>query len=305
MRQVGAEMNDRTIETVRRPPLEQTMLKPLRMARWAFRKLQLPIGRNALVLDVGSGANPHPRADVLLERYATGQHRHGAAAVVDRPTVFADACQMPFRDKAFDYVIAFHVLEHIPRPELFLSELMRVAKAGYIETPNVMFERLVPYDVHCLEIMDLDGRLIIRKKSAPATDQFLSTLKVVPRSARWNAFFYGNPEYFHVRHFWKDTIDFEVVNPEESCEWYMRESSDASADTVESYESGLRGAVTSSIRTYYGLTRKRAVDLRDLLVCPECRGALDEDMDHLVCPACRKRYQGKPCPAFAQELSGR
>ena len=142
-----------------------SVARAARLARWSLRKLQLPIGATDLVLDVGSGASPHPRADVLLERYVSGQHRHGAVAVVDRPIVIADACRMPFKDKAFDYVIAFHILEHIPTPDLFLRELMRVAKAGYIETPNVMFERLVPYDVHCLEVMNVNGRLVMYKRA--------------------------------------------------------------------------------------------------------------------------------------------
>ena len=29
--------------------------------------------------------------------------------------------------------------------------------------------------------------------------------------------FEGAPDMFHVRYFWKDGIDFEVLNPDESC----------------------------------------------------------------------------------------
>ncbi len=74
-----------------------------------MRKAKLPIKRDALVLDVGSGSNPHPAADVLLEKYVDITHRY-SPLVADRPTILADACKMPFKDKAFDYVIAFHVL---------------------------------------------------------------------------------------------------------------------------------------------------------------------------------------------------
>lgn len=72
------------------------ILQTARLAVWSLRKLQLGIGADDLVLDVGSGANPHPRADILLEKHVSGHHRHGQAAVVDRPIVFADACRMPF-----------------------------------------------------------------------------------------------------------------------------------------------------------------------------------------------------------------
>jgi hypothetical protein len=70
-----------------------------RRISWSLRKTKLPIGKSDLVLDVGSGGNPHPRADVLLEKYLDNTHRH-SALVADRSTLWADACRMPFRDKS-------------------------------------------------------------------------------------------------------------------------------------------------------------------------------------------------------------
>jgi hypothetical protein len=43
-------------------------------------------------------------------------------------------------------------LEHTPHPEKFLAELQRVARAGYIETPNAFMERINPYKDHRLEV---------------------------------------------------------------------------------------------------------------------------------------------------------
>ncbi len=129
------------------------------------------------MLDVGSGSNPHPSADILLEKYVDITHRY-EPLVADRPTVLADACKTPFKDKAFDYVIAFHVLEHIDKPELFLNELQRIGKAGYIETPNAIFERLHPYDVHVLEVMNINDELIINKKSSSKPDKYFDELSV-------------------------------------------------------------------------------------------------------------------------------
>ena len=152
--------------------------------KWSLRKAFLPIRVDDLVLDVGSGSSPHPAADILLEKYIDHTHRY-APLVADRPTVLADACRMPFGNKAFDFVIAFHVLEHVGDPAGFLNELQRVAKAGYIETPNVLFERLVPYDVHLLEIMDSNGTLWIKKKTSSRPDHFLNELNLVSRSPPW------------------------------------------------------------------------------------------------------------------------
>ena len=190
----------------------------LNLIKWSLRKAKLPIKSDALVLDVGSGSNPHPSADVLLEKYVDITHRYDPL-VADRPTVLADACKMPFKDKAFDYVIAFHVLEHINTPELFLNELQRVGRAGYIETPNAVFERLVPYDVHVLEIMEVDNKLVIHKKSSSKPDEYLNNLDIVKKLPKWNKFFYNNPELFHVRYFWENEIKYKVINPELSADW--------------------------------------------------------------------------------------
>mgnify|MGYP001599329996 FL=1 len=99
---------------------------------WALRKIRLPIDSNALVLDVGSGGNPFGRSDVLLDRLTGDDHRNGEAMMIDRTCVFGDAGRMPFKDNAFDFVIASHILEHMAQPEVFINELQRVGKAGYI-----------------------------------------------------------------------------------------------------------------------------------------------------------------------------
>jgi SAM-dependent methyltransferase len=187
---------------------------------WSLRKLTLKIPGDALVLDVGSGSNPHPRADILLEKFINPLHRY-EALVADRPTVLADAARMPFRDKTFDYVIAFHVLEHVKDPATFLSELQRIGKAGYIETPNVLFERLFPYDVHVLEIMDANGVLVINKKAGPHPDEYISELEVLKISPDWKRLFYANPKLFHVQYHWNERIRYRVTNQHISLDWLI------------------------------------------------------------------------------------
>ncbi len=81
---------------------------------WALRRLHCPVAKDALVLEVGSGGNPYARANVLLDAYEVTRERHWAALVSDRPTVIGFVENLPFKDKAFDFVIASHVLEHSP-----------------------------------------------------------------------------------------------------------------------------------------------------------------------------------------------
>ncbi|NUR53728.1 MAG: methyltransferase domain-containing protein, partial [Acidobacteria bacterium] len=84
---------------------------------WGLRRLHCPVPRDALVLEVGSGGNPYARANVLLDAYPDTRERHWVPLTVDRPFVFGFLERLPFKDKAFDFVVASHVLEHSPEPE--------------------------------------------------------------------------------------------------------------------------------------------------------------------------------------------
>ncbi len=102
------------------------------------------------VLDVGSGHNPHPRADVLLEKELEDDRDRGGDSVdaSDPRLVVGDATAMPFAYQSFDYVIASHIAEHVDDPEAFCRELIRVARAGYIETPGWIGDRILREDYH-------------------------------------------------------------------------------------------------------------------------------------------------------------
>ena len=148
--------------------------------KWGIRRLRIPVSRNSLVLEVGSGGNPYPRANVLLDAYDETRERHWEPLVHDRPTVLAFVENLPFKDKTFDFVIASHVLEHTPDPERFLAELQRVAHAGYIETPDAFMERINPYKDHRLEVTLRGDCLVIRKKHAWIYDAELVELIARP-----------------------------------------------------------------------------------------------------------------------------
>ncbi len=273
--------------------------------RWAMRKAHLPVRANALVLDVGSGGCPYPRADVLLERHGDAWHRCGSPLVADRPLVFGDACRMPFRDRAFDFVVASHILEHVKRPEVLLSELQRVAPAGYIETPNVIFERFVPYPIHCLEVYALGSRLFIRKKGRPVEDLFLRRLALSTRADPWARLMYGHPEMFHVRFFWKDKIDFEVIDADESMAWYDDSRGEGAEEVSGNYGStGWRSAGLRLLRAYWRRRRRKAINWLDILACPECHGGLEPRDGSYYCRLCRVGFSAMPVPDFSQKVEG-
>jgi len=111
------------------------------VARYFWRKwLGGPAQRR--VLDVGSGHRPHDDATHLVDLLPEDDsERGGAVKRLGRSLVVATIEALPFKDKAFDYAYACHVLEHTDQPEEACRELMRVARAGYIETPSPFFEQ--------------------------------------------------------------------------------------------------------------------------------------------------------------------
>ena len=138
------------------------------------RRIALPVGPDDLVLDVGSGDKPHWRADVLVDRYTGAEHgvqRSGSAAArLPRPTFDADAAAMPFADKAFDYVICSHLLEHVTDPAAVIEELMRVARAGYIEVPSVTSAKIADFPSHLWWCDLVDGELVLTAKESAQFD---------------------------------------------------------------------------------------------------------------------------------------
>jgi hypothetical protein len=109
------------------------------------------VGDDGLVLDVGGWAKPFPRADWVLDLfpYATrGLYEYDRASArerfSERTWVVRDICDRepwPFADKQFDFAVCSHTLEDVRDPLWVCSELMRVAKAGYIEVPSRLEEQ--------------------------------------------------------------------------------------------------------------------------------------------------------------------
>ena len=269
----------------------------LHRLRWALRKAVLPVNDTDLVLDVGAGGNPYPRSDVLMDRLSGSEHRCGESMLIDRAAVFGDASKMPFKDKAFDFVIASHILEHMADPDTFLKELQRVGKAGYIETPNAIFERLHPYNIHCLEIIENNGVLHIHKKRGPIEDPFLGTKNLLGEDSIWGKYMHDSPHMFHVRYFWNDEIKYEVSNPEASAHWIEEIYANSKVgETKGSYltdEKGWRDyglAILNRWHVYRRSRRLKNFNLASILACPECGGDLHEKNQLLGCVSCKVAY---------------
>ena len=260
---------------------------------WSLRRIYIPVKPSDLVLEVGSGGNPYFRSNVLLDAYIETRERHFVPLVSDRKVVIGKVEDLPFKDKSFDFIIASHVLEHSSDPEKFLFELQRVGKAGYIEVPDAFMERLNPYIDHRLEITEIRNKLVIRKKKGPIVDNDLVKLyepsakdiiaiKTIPRF----------PFNFHVRFYWFNKIEFEVLNPEVDAGWPQIELNSEDMPNPGP-TSTLKSAVLSAVRLLFSQTkRNKNIKLETLLRCLSCNGSIFEKISgSYICKNCSKAYE--------------
>jgi len=100
---------------------------------------------NGYTLDIGCGMKPYSHLLAPLCSEYIGIDRPGA----NKADVHADALYLPFSDESFDSVVSFQVMEHVPEPLHFLTEMKRVMKCNghaIITTPFIWSEHEIPND---------------------------------------------------------------------------------------------------------------------------------------------------------------
>lgn len=255
------------------------------------------IPENALVLDVASGGNPYWRSNVLMDKFVFDNSERDADLIIDRDFIVGDVTRMPFKDKSFDFVIARHILEHLPEPEIFLKEIQRVGKAGYIETPSSFSENLFGWPFHIWEIDVSDNVLLIKTKNKNNNTQLKKMGKYFNTSSDLKEFSFKNRSMFYTQYYWENSINFKILRdgiPERAVQSL---NTDLSALSLGEYRS--RFSLKKKIKVLINKARrkffdKKNINLVSLLSCVLCGGEIViVDNNVLLCKKCAKKYDYK------------
>ncbi len=178
---------------------------------------RLEIADDWVVVDIGSGEHPFPRATILADLYLDeSPHRTRSIVRDDRPFLLVDIHHLPFRDNSVDFVYCSHVLEHVDDPIKACSELVRVGRRGYIETPTFASDILFSW-----------ANQVKHRWHVVASEKYLFFFEYTERqregiqSTAWydlirgyadhplQAAYYNNLDLFNVMFCWQD--NFSVV----------------------------------------------------------------------------------------------
>ena len=253
------------------------------------------------VLEIGSGHNPKARSDVLCDKFIADNEQRGGAIVTDRPIVEADGQFLPFADGAFDYVICSHVLEHVETPTQLISELERVACRGYIETPSEIGERLYGWHYHNWVVNLIDGCLTLqRNRGTPQFGQLFHRLAVT--DPQWKRFHLTHHNLFLVQYEWENRINYEILSDQtaaldlecpETLDRLIAPDDNGSApnEWLLFLKSIVPRRFVSAAKSLLVKSRQRQrKTLQEILVCPQCKGEVIWETQHLRCETCANGY---------------
>lgn len=200
------------------------------------------VAGNGLVLDVGGWGDPFQRADYVIDLFpyeTRGIASHGIGTLPDTCVypdplprerfrkdtwIIHDICSekpFPFPDKMFDFVVCSHTLEDVRDPLRACSEMIRVGRAGYIETPSrvgesILWNGLIGAAHHRWLVETVGNRLVFRMKHHflhTSHKYYVSTsfARRIPFEARVLCFFWHDSfEYQEMTgyEYYQDTAEF-------------------------------------------------------------------------------------------------
>jgi SAM-dependent methyltransferase len=170
-----------------------------------------------IIVDIGSGGHPFPKATILADRFLEiTNHRHDKLVRDEREFIILDIEHLPFKDKSIDYVYCSHLLEHVNSPEDACNEIIRVGKAGYIETPNIMKDMLFSWarGMHKWHTLTINNKLLFFEYNERQLEGVRSTYwrdTVLGKYYHPNQdLYYPNEDMFNTMFEWEESFEVFV-----------------------------------------------------------------------------------------------
>ena len=167
------------------------------------------------VIDIGCGGAPSPLSSVLTDYFPDESIHRARPLVEDRPLVVCSADRMPFRDKFFDLSICSHVLEHVPDPIKAVTEIARISRKGYLETPAYGKDVLVGTgNQHIWQVVNNEGVLhffpYTQRQHQAHADSPLMDIWCQEEFHPWQQFFWERQDIFNAIQFWGESPNIFV-----------------------------------------------------------------------------------------------
>lgn len=184
------------------------------LSSWDYQKavIEPVLKPDDIVLDIGSGNNPIPRANILADFYPDNNFHRSGNIVADRPLIICSLERLPFLSKSFDFVVCSHAMEHITSPYSAALELQRISKGGYIETPAYGKDILVGTgNMHKWQIVEFEGVLHFFEYSEKQKKMHVCSpmmdLWMRKSYHPWQDYFWKRQELFNACLLWKDSFN--------------------------------------------------------------------------------------------------
>ncbi len=137
------------------------------------------------------------------------------------------------------------------------------------------------------------GNLLIRKKSEYKPEEIaLLWDNKLAKSKPLHDFLISNPDLNHMRFFWEQTIDYEIVNPECDASWPYPAEVARHRVPKKTIKSLLRDVYLTTRRKMYSQNkRNKKINIYDLLMCPNCTSTSIHVIERaIICNSCASSY---------------
>ncbi len=160
----------------------------------------LKVNDPPLCLDIACGAKPFPRANVLCDLHAEPVPDRSMKSLVTKgkPFVLCSCFMLPFKDKAFDFVTSYYLVEHISAPGLFFKEIKRVSKHGYVQCPSWFNELLYGEKVHYWIVQKRQNHLYLKPINKGKSIRFGFLFHKLYKNNTWQIIHAILDEKFHL-----------------------------------------------------------------------------------------------------------